>query len=513
MVIDPRVLSKTAKTMAPKKERLHESQVRGTVVYRGGDHYIQLDGAPSDFLTPVANLEEGLNDSGFVHGDRVLVLIKNHQAIVTKNITTGLQAQSAKIAKETAEEAQAAAGRAIGYAQEANLAAEEAKADASEASAAAQAAQESADTANEAAQNAQESADSANIAANHAETSANAATIAANNALSGLSTLEGVIDTVNWFAEHKKATTDTTVNPNKTYYIYDEVTGTLSAVEPVGTENPSQEGWYELDEAISNYVATRIAETDDGLYVVGQANGWKVLVSSGEGDYAAGIYLLDPQSGIVQASTASGISFNGARPFVIGNNNTFIHFDPTNGGKITIGGGSNVEIGSGKTLNDIITAVEYGIGSSPSSHSDINNWSTNTPTWTPGSYIWMRTTKGNQYTYTCIQGAKGENGSDGEDATVLRIDSSRGTVFKNNQVSTVLNVTIYSGPDTITDITSLRSKFGSGARLQWYWLRIDDSDYGIIVSTDHKLSRDGFSLTLTPDEVDVKVTFKCELII
>ena len=105
-----------------------------------------------------------------------------------------------------------------------------------------------------------------------------------------------------------------------------------------------------------------------------------------------------------------------------------------------------------------------------------------------------------------------DDGPAGEDAAVLRIDSSRGTVFKNNQVSTVLNVTIYVGSDRITNITQLHERFGSGAYLQWYWQRSGDSDYGIIISTDSKLSNDGFTLTLTPADVDVKVTFRCELI-
>lgn len=102
---------------------------------------------------------------------------------------------------------------------------------------------------------------------------------------------------------------------------------------------------------------------------------------------------------------------------------------------------------------------------------------------------------------------------DGEDATVLRIDSSRGTVFKNNQVATVLTVTIYTGEHRITGQRQLNEVYGPQAHLQWYWQRMDDLDYGIIVASDHKLSNDGFSLTLTPEEVDTKVTFRCELIV
>ena len=102
---------------------------------------------------------------------------------------------------------------------------------------------------------------------------------------------------------------------------------------------------------------------------------------------------------------------------------------------------------------------------------------------------------------------------DGEDATVLRIDSSRGTVFKNNQVATVLTVTIYTGEHRITGLRELIEVYGPQAHLQWYWQRMDDLDYGIIIASDHKLSNDGFSLTLTPEEVDTKVTFRCELVV
>lgn len=94
--INPSILSKTVKAITPKTEKVEEAQIRGTIVFRNQEHFVQLDGAPSNALTPIANFAEGASDAGFVHGDRVLVLIKNHQAIVTKNLTTGLQAQAAK---------------------------------------------------------------------------------------------------------------------------------------------------------------------------------------------------------------------------------------------------------------------------------------------------------------------------------------------------------------------------------------------------------------------------------
>ena len=101
-----------------------------------------------------------------------------------------------------------------------------------------------------------------------------------------------------------------------------------------------------------------------------------------------------------------------------------------------------------------------------------------------------------------------------QDATpaVLRIDSSRGTVFKDNNVSTVLSVSVHYGKLVIEDITTLRATFGSGAYLQWEWLRMDEDRYGIISADDSRLSDGGFRLSLGPDDVDVKVTFRCALI-
>lgn len=94
--INPSILSKTVKVITPKTEKVEEAQIRGTIVFRDNEQFVQLDGAPASALTPISDVAEGVSDAGFVNGDRVLVLLKNHQAIVTKNLTVGLQAQAAK---------------------------------------------------------------------------------------------------------------------------------------------------------------------------------------------------------------------------------------------------------------------------------------------------------------------------------------------------------------------------------------------------------------------------------
>ena len=100
------------------------------------------------------------------------------------------------------------------------------------------------------------------------------------------------------------------------------------------------------------------------------------------------------------------------------------------------------------------------------------------------------------------------------DATpaVLRIDSSRGTVFKDGNVSTVLSVSIHYGSQIIENTTAMRSAFGNGAYLQWEWQRLDEDRYGVISASDTRLSDGGFHFTLSPADVDTKVTFRCSLI-
>ena len=100
-----------------------------------------------------------------------------------------------------------------------------------------------------------------------------------------------------------------------------------------------------------------------------------------------------------------------------------------------------------------------------------------------------------------------------EITTLLRIESSRGTVFKNDTISTVLSAVIYHGTQRITDSATLRNVFGSGAYLQWKWQRLDEDTYGVISASDTRFGDNGFTFTLSPEDVDTKVTFMCELIV
>lgn len=144
------------------------------------------------------------------------------------------------------------------------------------------------------------------------------------------------------------------------------------------------------------------------------------------------------------------------------------------------------------------------------------DWSTIPPDWSQGKYLWQRTVT----VYLNGQSTRGEpvcvsgkDGQDGQDAAVLRIDSSRGTVFKNSAVSTVLSVVIFYGSQRITNRQELVAAFGPGAYLEWSWQRLGESAFGIISAADDRLSEDGFSFTLSPEDVDTKVVFQCQLMI
>lgn len=104
------------------------------------------------------------------------------------------------------------------------------------------------------------------------------------------------------------------------------------------------------------------------------------------------------------------------------------------------------------------------------------------------------------------------NGEDGEAPAALQIISSNGLLFKDNADTTVLTVTVYKGSLRITNKTELLAAFGSGTYLQWKWKRITDQSYGIIPSSDSRLSNDGFTLTLDVSDIDTQVTFICEVI-
>lgn len=149
---------------------------------------------------------------------------------------------------------------------------------------------------------------------------AQAASEAANSALVGLSTVEDVVGVLNWITEHgtMTLTSDVTVNPAHVYFVVDPagdyvVGGTHYSIvsEP---DDADISTYYELsvDESVENYVATHVAVDAEGLWIIPDAGGNKVLIATGSGSTytTAGTYIIEKVGGVdtvLAEFTASGV--------------------------------------------------------------------------------------------------------------------------------------------------------------------------------------------------------------
>ena len=137
---------------------------------------------------------------------------------------------------------------------------------------------------------------------------AQAASEAANSALVGLSTVEDVVGVLNWITEHgtMTLTSDVTVNPAHVYFVVDPagdyvVGGTHYSIvsEP---DDADISTYYELsvDESVENYVATHVAVDAEGLWIIPDAGGNKVLIATGSGSTytTAGTYIVGKVGGV-----------------------------------------------------------------------------------------------------------------------------------------------------------------------------------------------------------------------
>ena len=217
-------------------------------------------------------------------------------------------------------------------------------------------AQDAANSAESAAEQAWTKAGEAETAAGEASLSAAAANKAASGALTQLSVVEDVVGTLTWISEHGTyvLTQDTEVVPGKHYF---EKQGDAYNIIINPSGDPSSEGYFELsgvDEAVTNYVATHLALTNEGLWVVNDSGSYKVLLSS------EGMKVFDPQ-GLPVSTFGESIEFSSTRPQHIGGDDAYITFyDSDNDGvpdAINIGG-SNVTVLGNRSLADIASACD-----------------------------------------------------------------------------------------------------------------------------------------------------------
>lgn len=101
-----------------------------------------------------------------------------------------------------------------------------------------------------------------------------------------------------------------------------------------------------------------------------------------------------------------------------------------------------------------------------------------------------------------------------EVTTSLSIESSRGNIFKNDSQAMVLTAVIYHGTERITSIARLKTVFGnSTVSVRWSMQKFNETSFIVISANDSRIGSDGFTFSLTPDDIENKVTLKCEFIL
>lgn len=199
-------------------------------------------------------------------------------------------------AKQAADSAERSAEDAYDYAQQAMGSARQAEKSANTALEKAELATDYANEANDYAQTALAYSNSALTFAQTAEQNAtdalkyaNSANSSATGALNSLGEVEKVIDALNWISEHGEygATEDTTVQEGKWYFVRSGSSPDyVYTVVDSPTGDPHAQGWYELtgvDTAVSNYVMSHIALTDEGLSLQTDGTPTRLLLSPEDG--------------------------------------------------------------------------------------------------------------------------------------------------------------------------------------------------------------------------------------
>lgn len=152
--------------------------------------------------------------------------------------------------------------------------------------------------------------------AGEAKESAENASEYAARALGNLSTVQSVTETLNWITAHgtMTLTTDTALDPTHVYFVrdndgdYEVGNYHYSVVTEPKLEDISTYYVLSIDESLNNYVGTHLAVTSEGLWLLPDAGGNKVLIATGGQGHTyeeAGTYLIDSSNTTIAKFTES----------------------------------------------------------------------------------------------------------------------------------------------------------------------------------------------------------------
>lgn len=176
---------------------------------------------------------------------------------------------------------------------------------------------------------------------------ASAAQQAADTALVNLATTEDVVGVLNWITAHGTMVSQygEVFDPDKVYFIADPtgdyvVSGTHYSVVPSPVAEDI-DSYYILNisESVQNYVATHIVVDSEGLWIIPDAGGNKVLIATGSGSTytTAGTYIVGKVGGV---DTVFAKFLSSGATMQAENGTTIAHlgYGP---GKNSVGGTSN----------------------------------------------------------------------------------------------------------------------------------------------------------------------------
>ncbi len=136
----------------------------------------------------------------------------------------------------------------------------------------------------------------------------------------------------------------------------------------------------------------------------------------------------------------------------------------------SIKGNTGATGGTGATGNGVKSVTITYRASTSNTTTPTGTWQSSPPNVAAGSYLWTKTvfnfTNGTSSTPQYSVAKQGATGANGADAISMSITSSNGTVFKNNNGSTVLTAHVFKGgvEQSITD----EGVCGSLGSVKWY---------------------------------------------
>ena len=150
------------------------------------------------------------------------------------------------------------------------------------------------------------------------------------------------------------------------------------------------------------------------------------------------------------------------------------------------------------------SSVSYAVGASGTERPS-SGWSEEVPEVPRGSWLWTRTetawTDGSTTASYSVSRS-------GEDAVAVELSCDTGCVLRNATGTVTVSATVASGGRRASNVARLRDMLGPSASLRWAELSADGSEREV-PADDPRLSADGFSVTVSAQDVTGDKTLRC----